>query len=71
MSLSVQRSNVEPFSFNGKNIKTMDVSCLGKCPVGIDFSRAIGYVDDNNGRRAIKRHVKKSSRFDWEMLRQT
>ena len=25
--------------------------------MGIDGSRAIGYVDDNNGRRAIKRHV--------------
>ena len=57
MSLSVQRSVVESFKFNGKNIRTVRVSDLGKCPVGIDVSRVIGYVDDNNGRRAIKRHV--------------
>ena len=25
--------------------------------MGIDVSRAIGYADDNNSRRAIKRHV--------------
>ena len=34
---------------------------LGKCLVGIDVSRAmlsnVGYIDDNNGKRAIKRHV--------------
>ena len=57
MSLSVQHSVVESFSFNGKNIRAVHVPGLGECPVGIDVSRAIGYVDDNNGRRAIKRHV--------------
>ena len=30
---------------------------LGECLLGIDVSRAIGYVDGNNGWRAIKRHV--------------
>ena len=25
--------------------------------MGIDVSRAIGYVNDNNGRRAFKRHL--------------
>ena len=57
MSLSVQRSVVEPFKFNGKNIRAVHVPGLGECLVGIDVSRAIGYVDDNNGRRTIKRHV--------------
>ena len=48
---------VESFNFNGKSIKTMHVPGLRKCPVGIDVSRAIEYVDDNNGRRAIQRLV--------------
>ena len=39
---------------------------MGQCFVGIDASRAIGCVDDNNGRRAIKRHVpqKYTMRFE-------
>ena len=57
MSLSAQRSIVESFKFKGKNIGTVHVPGLGKCPVGIDVSRAIGYTDDNNGRRAMQRHV--------------
>ena len=57
MSLSVQRSGLESFSFNGKNIRAVQVPGLGECLVGIDVSRAIWYVDDNNGRRVIKRHV--------------
>ena len=36
---------------------SVHVPDLRGCLVGIDVSRAIGYVDDNNGRRAIKRHV--------------
>ena len=55
--LSIQRSVVESFSFRGKNVQSMHVSDLGECLVGIDVSRAIGYADDNNGRRAIKSHV--------------
>ena len=35
----------------------MHVRDLGEYLVGIDVSRAIEYADDNNGRRAIKRHV--------------
>ena len=50
MSLSIQCSAVESFKFNGKDIRTVRAPGLGKCPVGIDVSRAIGYVDDNNGR---------------------
>ena len=66
MSLSVQRSVVESFSFRGKNVQSVHVLDLGKCLVGLDVSRGIGYVDDNNGRRAIKRHVpqKYTMRFE-------
>ena len=35
----------------------MHVPDLGECLAGVDVSRAVGYVDDNNGRIAIKRHV--------------
>ena len=38
-------------------MQSVHVPDLRGCLVGIDVSRAIGYVDDNNGRRAIKRHV--------------
>ena len=57
MSLSVQCSVIESFSFRGENVQSAHVPDLGECLVGIDVSRVIGYVDDNNRRRAIKRHV--------------
>ena len=57
MSLPIQRSVVESFNFNGKNIRTVYAPGLGKCPVGIDVSRSIGYADGNNGRRAIQQLV--------------
>ena len=53
MSLLVQRSVVQPFKFNGKNIRAVHAPGLGRCLVGIDMSRAIGYVNDSDGRRAI------------------
>ena len=57
MSLSVQRSVLESFSFNGKNIRAVHAPGLGEYLIGIDVSRAIGYVDDDDSRCAIKRHV--------------
>ena len=57
MSLSVQRLAIESFSFRGKNVRSLHVPGMGKYLVGIDVSRAIGYADDNNGKRATKRHV--------------
>ena len=66
MSLSVQRSVVESFSFRGKNVRSVHVTDLGECLVSIDVSRAIGYVDDNNGRRAIKRHVSQKYTMQFE-----
>ena len=56
MSLSVQRSVLELFRFNDKK-RAVHVPGLGECLVSIEASNVIGYVDDNNGRRAIKRHV--------------
>ena len=35
----------------------MHVPDLGECLLGIDMARATGYVNDNNDRRTIKRHV--------------
>ena len=66
MSLSVQHSVVESFSFRGKNVRFVHVPDLGKCFVGIDVSRAIGYADDNNGRREIKRHVSQKYMMRFE-----
>ena len=57
MSLPFQRSVAESFKFNSRNIRTVRVPGLGKCSVGIDVSRAIGYEDGNNGRRTTKRHI--------------
>ena len=54
MSLSVQRSALESFSFRRKNVQSMHVPDLGEYLVGIDVPRAIGYADDNNGRRELK-----------------
>ena len=57
MALLVERSVVESFSFNGRNVRSVHVPDLGVRLVDIDVPRAIGYVDGDNGRRAIKRHV--------------
>ena len=69
ISFSVQRSVVESFSFRAKNVQSVHVPDLRECLVNIDVSRAIGYVDDNNGRRAIKRHVPKNIRCGLKTLR--
>ena len=66
MSLSFQRSAVESFSFRGKNVRSVHVPDLGECLVGIDVSRAIGYADDNNDRRAIKRHLRQKYMMQFE-----
>ena len=39
---------------------------VGQCFVGIDVSRASGYVVDNNGKRAIKRHVPQRYTMQFE-----
>ena len=44
----------------------MHVPDLGERLVGIDVPRAIGYVDGDNGRRAIKRHVPQKYMMQFE-----
>ena len=57
MSLSIQRSTLEQFSFNGKTVRSMYVKGAGECLVATDVYRAVGYNHDSNGRRAIQAHV--------------
>ena len=53
----MQKHPVCVIHLNMMQKRSVHVPDLGECLVGIDVSRAIGYVDDNNGRRAIKRHL--------------
>ena len=55
--MSIQRSIIEKFNFNGKVIRSVHVRDTGECLVASDVYRAIGYDDDNNGRRAVRTHV--------------
>ena len=57
MSLSFQLSVVESSRFNGKNIRVVHIKNVGQCFVGIDVSKAVGYNDDDNARRAVRAHV--------------
>ena len=56
MSLSVQRSVVESFNFNGKHMRSVYVKNVGQCLVSKDVYEAIGY-DQENGVKAIQRLV--------------
>ena len=56
MSLSVQRSVVESFKFNGKHVRSVYVKDVGQCLVSKDVYEAIGY-DKENGVTAIQRLV--------------
>ena len=47
MSLSVQRSVVESFKFNDKNIRVVHMM----------MSKAVSYNDDDNARRTVQTHV--------------
>ena len=71
MSLLVQHSVLESFRFNDKNKRAVHVLGMGECLVGIDVSRVIGYVDDNNGRRAIKKHVPQKYIMQFEDAKDT
>ena len=66
MALLVERSVVESFSFNGRNVRSVYVPDFGVRLVDIDVPRAIGYVDGDNGRRAIKRHVTQKYMMQFE-----
>ena len=56
MSLSVQRSVVESFKFNGKHVRSVYVKDVGQCLVSKDVYEAIGY-DKENGVKAIQQLV--------------
>ena len=55
MSLSVQRSVVEQFSFNGKKVQSVHVK-VEECLVSRDVYKAIGY-EEENGKKAIQNLV--------------
>ena len=51
MSLSVQRSVAEQFSFNGKKVLSVYIKG-GECLLSRDVYKAIGY-DEEDGKKAI------------------
>ena len=57
MSLSFQRSVVESFKFNGKNIRVVHIKNVGQCFVDINVSKAVGYNDADNARKAVRTYV--------------
>ena len=56
MSVSIQRSIVEQFNFNGESVRSVHVKGTGECLVASDVWRAIGY-DRKAGVQAIQRLV--------------
>ena len=52
-------------------MRSVHVPGMGECLVGIDVSRTIGYTDDNNSRRAIKRHVPQKYMMRFEDVKDT
>ena len=56
MSLSVQRSVVELFKFNDKNIRVVHIKNVGQCFVSKDVYETIGY-EEESGKKAIQRLI--------------
>ena len=56
MSLSVQRSVLESFKFNGKNIRAVYIKDVGQCLIFQDLYTTVGY-DRENGFKAMQRLV--------------
>ena len=50
-------------------MRSVHVPDLGQRLVGIDVPRATGYVDGNNGSRAIKRHVPQKYMMRFEVVK--
>ena len=57
MNLSVQRSVVEFFNFNRKDVSSVHVPDVGQCLVAKDASKAVRHNDDGNARRAVQTHI--------------
>ena len=58
MSVSINLSVVEQFSFNGKAVRSMYVKGTGECLVASDIYKAVDY-DKENGKKAIQSLVPK------------
>ena len=58
MSLSIQRSIVEKFNFNGINVRSIYIKNVGECLSASDVYKAVGY-NKENGVKAIKSLVPK------------
>ncbi len=56
MSLSIQRSIIEQFSFEGKSVRSICVKSVGECLIAGDVWRAVGY-NRKAGVQAIQRYV--------------
>ena len=56
MSLSIQKSVVEQFNFNGKNVRSIHVQESGECLIACDVYTAIGY-NKESGVKALQRLV--------------
>ena len=67
MSLSVQRSAVESFSFNGKHVRFVYVKDVGQCFVSKDIYEAIRY-DKEDGVKAISDLFLRNIRSDLATL---
>ena len=65
MSVSIQQSVVEQFNFNGKTVRSVYVRGTGECLVACDVFRAVGYKDDDNGRKVVRRHVPERYRMRY------
>ena len=56
MSLSVQRSVVESFNFNGKHVRSVYVKDVGQCLASKDIYEVIGH-EEEDGAKAIQQLV--------------
>ena len=64
MSLSVQRSVVESFNFNGKHVRSVYVKDVGQCLVSKDVYESIGYEKEDEV-KVIQRLVPKKYKIQF------
>ena len=67
MNLSVQRSVVESFKFNGKHVRSVYVKDVGQCLVSKDVYEAIGY-EKEDGVKGIQQLFLRNIRSDLATL---
>ena len=66
MSLFIQRSVVEQFNFNGKNVRSVYVKDVGQCLVSRDVYKAVGYDMENGKKANSKFEFQRSTSCDME-----